>query len=161
MIRTATADDADGIAAIYRPIVEETAISFELQPPSGPDFRRRIAATSDRGDPWLVLDIDGTIGGYAYGSIFRSRPAYGATRETTVYVATDHHGNGIGTALLTALLDELRTMEVHVAVAGITLPNEASVTLHERLGFVPAGVFHEVGFKLGRWHDLGFWELVL
>lgn len=160
-IRTATGDDAAAIAAVYRPIVEETAISFELEPPSAADFRDRISETTGAGNPWLVSEVDGTVAGYAYASRFRSRPAYGATRETTIYVDPAHHGRGVGWELMNHLLDTLRDDEIHVAIAGITLPNEASVGLHERLGFEPGGVLPEVGYKFGRWHDLGFWHLRL
>lgn len=157
-LRSATPGDGNAVAAIYRPIVEETAISFEFEAPSGLDMGRRIAETVGRGDPWLVLEVDGLVAGYSYASAFRSRPAYGATKETTVYVAPSRQGQGVGAELLAALLAELQTMAVHVAVAGITLPNEASIGLHERLGFTPAGVIPEVGLKFGRWHDLGFWH---
>lgn len=157
-VRGATPDDVDSMLAIYAPIVARTAISFELVTPGIDEFTQRVLAAGERGDPWFVLEIDGVVAGYAYASLFRARPAYSATRETTVYVSPDHHGRGVGTELLAAVLADLAPRGVHEVVAGIVLPNEASIALHERLGFQPVGVFPRVGFKFEQWHDLGFWQ---
>lgn len=151
------------MAAIYRPIVETTAISFELEAPTESEFVERLLRVQSR-DPWLVAqagageDGSGEILGYAYASDFRARAAYGATRETTVYVSTDHHGRGVGRALLEELLAILESRGVRVAIAGIALPNDASIALHQRLGFQLVGTFNEVGHKFGAWHDLSFWQ---
>ncbi len=155
--RTVRADDAGPLLAIYTPIVTDTAISFELEPPTEPEFADRIARISGS-DPWLVAEVDGRVAGYAYATAFRARAAYGATRESTVYVDPGHQGRGVARALMTALLDRLEADGVHLVVAGIVLPNEPSVALHERLGFRPVGVFTDVGRKFGRWHDVGFWQ---
>ncbi len=159
-IRLATPDDASQILAIYSPYVIETAISFESKPPTETEFCERIARGLTVG-PWLVVEEDDQILGYAYATKFRERAAYDSTRETTVYVGPGHHGAGIGRELMTELLARLRAGGVALAVAGITLPNDASVGLHEHLGFAAVGVFHGVGRKFGTSHDVGFWELAL
>lgn len=146
--------------AIYAPYVIDTAISFELKPPTEEEFAARI----ERGisiAPWLVLEQNNQILGYSYATEFRSRSAYSATRETTVYVGAGNHGTGIGRALMSELLYQLRAGGAALAIAGITLPNNPSVGLHERLGFAHVGTFHRVGHKFGEWHDVGFWELPL
>lgn len=145
---------------IYTPVVLETAISFELEPPSLEEFSRRVAAVTRR-DPWLVAEVDGQVAGYAYASDFRSRPAYAATRETTVYVADWARGCGVGASLVDSLLAELEARGVGQVIAGIALPNPASVALHERLGYRYVGTFDAVGYKFDRWHDLGFWQRAL
>ncbi len=159
-IRTACAGDADVLAAIYAPFVAETAVSFETTPPTVAEFAERIERGLTSG-PWIVAEVGDRVVGYAYASEFRSRPAYSRTRETTVYVARSAQRMGIGHAMMQELLDRLREASIHLAIAGITLPNESSVALHERLGFVPVGVFHGVGHKFGQPHDVGFWELDL
>lgn len=156
-IRPATADDGEAIAAIYRPIVTRTAISFELEPPTGDEMAERIGA-GQATDPWLVLEIDGRIAGYAYASAFRARPAYAHSRETTVYVDPAHRGLRVGHRLMSALLGQLDDAGIELAVAGIVVPNEASIALHERLGFAHVGTFRRAGRKFDRWHDLGFWQ---
>lgn len=159
-IRLATESDAEPMLAIYAPVVRDTAISFELEPPDAEEFRARIRGTL-RLAPWLVLEEDGAVAGYAYAGTFRARPAYRFTVETTVYVHAAHRGRGAGRALYAALLGALRLQGFRRAVGGITLPNAASVALHESAGFRPVGAFTRVGFKFGRWHDVGFWELEL
>jgi L-amino acid N-acyltransferase YncA len=160
VIRLARDADAGPMLEIYAPLVRETPISFELEPPSVEEFRKRVHRITER-TPWLVCDADGEIWGYAYGGPFRARPAYQWAVETTVYVAGPQRGKGVARALYTALLNGLRLAGYHRAYAGITLPNPASVAIHERLGFEPVGVFRGAGFKLGRWHDVGFWQLAL
>jgi len=158
-IRLATPQDALPIHSIYAPIVEATAVSFELEPPSAEKMRRRIETTLLT-LPWVVYDSDGVMG-YAYAGLFWSRPAYQWTVEVTVYVHPAHRGTGVGRALYTSLFECLRVQGYRTALAVIALPNPASVALHERLGFRPIGVFHNVGYKLGAWHDVGWWELAL
>jgi phosphinothricin acetyltransferase len=159
-LRLATEDDAEAVLEIYGPVVRDTAISFEFEPPSVADMRERIRATL-RSTPWLVAERDERLAGYAYAGPFRARPAYQWTTETTVYVAPSAHGRGVGTALYRALLAALHAAGYRSAIGGITLPNAASVALHERLGFRPVGVVKAAGFKFGRWHDIGFWQAEL
>ncbi len=160
LIRPAETADVAAMVAIYTPIVRDTAISFEIEAPTEVEFAgrlERITAT----DPWLVFEHNGEIAGYAYASSFRSRPAYATTRETTVYVHPDHHGHGVGRTLMVALLDEITRRGARLAVAVIALPNDASVALHETLGFTRVGELHSVARKFGTWWDEGFWELQL
>lgn len=157
-IRLATESDAEAMLAIYAPVVRDTAISFELEPPDAAEFRSRMREVMRIG-PWIVLESDGVVAGYAYAGQFRARPAYRFTVETTVYVHAAHRGRGAGRALYSALLGAVRLQGYRRAVGGITLPNPASVALHESAGFRPVGSFTRVGFKFGRWHDVGFWEM--
>ena len=160
VLRLATDADAEAVAAIYAPYVRETAISFETEPPTADELRQRMRANSAVA-PWIVSEDDGRVLGYAYAGKFHVRAAYQWTAETTVYVHRDHHRRRIGQALYTALLDGLRAQGFRTAVGVIALPNAPSVGLHERLGFQEAGVIASVGFKHGRWHDIGWWVLPL
>lgn len=160
VLRLATEDDAESILRIYAPIVRETPISFEEAPPGVEEMKERIRSTL-QASPWLVCESETALLGYAYASRFRARPAYQWTVEVTVYVDTAHHGRGVGRELYLALLACLRAQGYRTAVAGIALPNAASVALHERLGFTRVGVFPKIGFKLAAWHDVGFWRLEL
>ncbi|MBI4081181.1 MAG: N-acetyltransferase [Candidatus Lambdaproteobacteria bacterium] len=163
-LRLATEADAAGCLAIYRPFVERTAVSFETDVPSVEAFAGRIAAVLQRA-PWLVAaDPDGpssSIAGYAYATRFRERAAYQWVVESTVYVAESHRGRGVGRLLYANLLACLRLQGFTAVYGVITLPNPASVALHEALGFTPAGVWPAVGHKLGAWHDVGLWHLRL
>ncbi|MFL5291268.1 MAG: arsinothricin resistance N-acetyltransferase ArsN1 family B [Myxococcales bacterium] len=160
MIRPASAADAEAIAAIYRPIVLDTAISFETVPPGPAEMERRIAAALEIA-PWLVYEEQGKVGGYAYGSRHRERAAYQWSVDVSVYVDGAFRRRGIGSALYKALFPLLRLQGFFAAHAGITLPNAGSVGLHESLGFVRVGVYRSVGYKLGAWHDVGWWQLSL
>jgi phosphinothricin acetyltransferase len=157
-IRLAAIDDAAQIQAIYEPIVLETAISFELVPPTVAEFQDRISRTLEK-TPWLVCDIDGVVAGYAYAGQFRPREAYQWSAEVTVYVNPEFHRRGVGKATYTSLFQCLRIQGYRSAYGGIALPNEASIALHESLGFTHVGTFHAVGFKLGEWRDVGWWQL--
>lgn len=159
IIRFATVEDASQIQSIYSPIVAETAVSFELEPPGVEEMRQRIETTLLT-LPWLVCEWDGVIG-YAYAGLFRSRPAYQWSVEVTVYIHPARRGQGVARTLYTSLFECLRLQGYRTALAVIALPNPASVALHERLGFRSIGVFHDVGYKLGRWHDVGWCELGL
>ena len=159
-IRLAEPGDAAGILAIYAPIVRETAISFELDPPGEEEMRRRIASTLER-RPWLVCAADGAVAGYAYAAAHRERAAYQWSTETSVYVHPDQRRRGVALALYTALLAALRAQGFANALAGITLPNPASVGFHEACGFQRVGIYHGVGHKLGAWHDVAWLELRL
>jgi phosphinothricin acetyltransferase len=160
VIRLATEADAEAIAAIYAPVVRDTAISFELVPPDGTEMASRLGKVLPK-LPWLVYEHEGVVLGYAYAAPFRERPAYRWTLEATVYVKDTARGQGVGRALYGALLPLLRAMGYQTLMAGITLPNAGSVGLHEAMGFVPAGVFEDVGYKFGAWHPVGFWRLAL
>ena len=160
IVRDATVEDVPGMLEIYRPIVTDTPVSFELEPPTLEEFTERFSRITES-DPWLVAVQDGSIAGYAYASEWRARPAYVATRETTVFVHHDHQRKGIARLLMTELLTRLTAAGAHVVVAGVTLPNGASVSLHEGLGFEHVGTYSEVGRKFDRWHDVGFWALRL
>jgi L-amino acid N-acyltransferase YncA len=160
MIRHARAGDVGAMLAIYAPLVRDTTISFEYEPPTLAEMEHRLQAVQ-RQYPWLVCERDGQLAGYAYASSFRSRTAYQWTAEVTVYVHPDHHRRGVARALYRALLDRLRAQGYRMAVAVITLPNAASVALHEDLGFEPVGVFRRAGFKHGQWCDIGCWQVDL
>lgn len=160
-IRTATPDDAAAVHAIYAPVVRDTPISFETEAPPVDEMRRRIESTLPL-FPWLVaLDEAGAVSGYVYASRYAERAAYRWSATVTVYVRADRRGHGVGRALYGELLDHLRRLGYCRAYAGITLPNAASVGLHEALGFEPVGVFADAGHKFGRWHDVGWWQLGL
>lgn len=157
-IRAATPHDAAAIAAIYNPYIAQTTISFEEEPVNADEMRGRIAAVQDGGLPWLVLERDGEIAGYAYATKWRVRHAYRFSVETSVYLAPRHARKGAGTALYEALLERLRATGCHLVIGGIALPNDASVALHEKMGYRKVAHFGEVGFKFGRWIDVGYWE---
>jgi L-amino acid N-acyltransferase YncA len=160
VVEVATPADAEAVAAIYAPYVDETAISFETELPSADEFGRRIADTL-AGFPWLVCRKDGEVVGYAYGHAFATRAAYSWSVETSVYVRHDAHRLGIGSRLYGALLPILLEQGYRRAFAGVTLPNPGSVALHESLGFMPCGVYRNVGWKFGSWWDVGWWQLDL
>lgn len=157
LIRPARADDASDIADIYRPIVMETAISFETEPPCPQEMANRIE-TCSRTHPYLVAIRNNIIAGYAYGSFYRPRPAYAKSAEVTVYVSQAEQGKGIARLLYGQLLSRLGDQGFHTALAAIALPNEPSIRLHETVGFKKAGIFREVGYKFGQWHDVGWWQ---
>ncbi len=159
-IRDATRDDAGAVAEIYNPYVLGSTVSFEEEAVTTAEMGDRIA--SHGGDhPWLVLEERGLVLGYAYASRWRERCSYRGSAETSVYVAGDARGRGIGKALYEALIERLSANGMHVAIGGVALPNDASVALHESLGFRQVARFPEVGRKFGRWIDVGYWALVL
>ena len=158
-IRIARPDDADAIHAIYAPIVRDTTISFELEPPTVDEMRRRIASTFAGGLPWLVgVDDASAVVGYVYAGKHRERAAYQWSVDVTAYVRADCRGQGVGKALYARLFELLVAAGYCQAFAGIALPNAASVALHESIGFQPIGVYRNVGFKRGEWHDVGWWQ---
>lgn len=152
--------DAAACVAIYAPYVERGATSFEQEVPEEAGFAERIAEITEA-YPWLVAERDGTVAGYAYACPHRARPAYRWAVEVSVYVGVEHWRSGCGRALYIELIERLQTQRFHVAYAGITLPNEASVALHESLGFVAVGVYRRIGWKDGSWRDVGWWQLEL
>ena len=159
-LRLATAEDAAGIRAIYAPIVRETPISFELNPPSSEEIAARVQKTLTQ-YPWLVCAYGGQVLAYAYAGAHSERAAYRWSVNVSVYVRADARRLGVGRTLYETLFAMLRIQGIFRAYAGITLPNPASVGLHESLGFRPVGAFERVGYKLGRWHDVGYWQLSL
>lgn len=156
-IREATADDAAAVATIYRPFVEETVVSFETEAPTSDEMRARIEGSIR----WLVAEEEGSVVGYAYAAPFHRRAAYRWSVEVSVYLAPTARRRGTGWALMTELLGRLETMGYINAFAGTTLPNEASVALFGSLGFERIATQRKVGFKLGAWHDVGWWQLQL
>ena len=160
MIRAATAADAAAICEIYNGYVRDTVITFEEASVSAEEMARRIEDVTAR-LPWFVAVEQGAVVGYAYAGPWRVRSAYRFSVETTVYVARGCHGRGTGSQLYRELLAALRKLEVHCAVGGIALPNDASVALHQKLGFKKVGQLVEIGYKLGRWVDVGYWQLIL
>ena len=154
------ARDAAQCAEIYQPFVTATVISLEEQPPDAAEMARRIEQTSLR-YPWLVSYDGDSVVGYAYATRHRERAAYRWAADVAIYVREGHRGKGVGKTLYQALLDLLARQGVRIACAGIALPNEASVALHESCGFRPVGIYHRIGWKLGAWHDVGWWQLEL
>ena len=162
LIRAARPEDAAQIAAIYSTHVLASAVSFETEPPSTRTIRARMEG-EDGLYPWLVAtgeDTDALLG-YASAMRFRERAAYRFCVETSVYVASGAARQGVGRLLYEALIDTLRAQNFTQAIAVITLPNDASIGLHESVGFRRAGVYREVGWKQGRWHDVGIWQASL
>lgn len=159
-IRSAdAAKDSAACAAIYRPYVSESWVSFEADPPDEAEMARRIAEYGNS-HAWLVAELGGELAGYAYGSPHRTRAAYASSCDVAVYVSYGRLRSGVGRALYEALLPRLAE-NYHAAFAGIALPNPASIGLHEALGFTPVGIYREVGWKLGGWRDVGWWQRIL
>jgi phosphinothricin acetyltransferase len=159
-IRLATAADAGAVAAIYRPSVDGSVASFETVAPDAHEMARRIEGTRPA-FPWLVCVIDGTVAGYAYGGRHRDRAAYRWSVEVSVYIDATFHRRGVGWGLYESLFAILAAQGYVTAFAGVTLPNAASVGLHEAMGFEPIGAFRRIGYKYGGWHDVGWWQLAL
>ncbi|WP_315764204.1 GNAT family N-acetyltransferase [Sphingomonas sp. Y38-1Y] len=163
-IRPAEAADAAAIAAIYAPFVLSGTVSFENEAPDARAMRSRMGS-SDGFYPWLVATngdgVSSGVVGYAYAGRFRDRPAYHWTVETSIYLAGDAQQRGVGRLLYEALLDTLRAQGFVHAIGAIALPNDASIKLHEQVGFRRAGVIREAGYKFGRWIDIGFWQCEL
>jgi L-amino acid N-acyltransferase YncA len=160
VIRLATERDAEQIAAIYAPNVSDTIISFEFEPPTADEMRRRIELTLRR-YPWLVCERQGWLLGYAYAGAHGSRWAYQWSVDVSVYVHEEVRRTRVGRALYTSLFAALELQGFYNAYAGATLPNPASVGLHEGVGFQRVGVYRGVGYKLGAWHDVVWWHLPL
>jgi len=158
-IRAARGDDFHAIAAITNLYIATTAIHFAYDPVTAEELAVRRA--KEPRYPWLVADDGTVVLGFAKAGMWRDRAAYVRTCETGIYLDPRACGRGVGSALYAALLVELASAGFRSAVAGITLPNPASVALHQRLGFTSVGIVREAGFKLGRWHDVGFWQKLL
>ncbi len=152
--------DARACAQIYEPFVRDSAVSFEVEAPSADEMAGRIERIA-KTHHWLVAERDEQIAGFAYASPHRERRAYRWAADVTVYVDPAHHRHGIARQLYEELFRLLRLQHIYVACAGITLPNAASVGLHEALGFTPVGVYRDIGYKAGAWRDVGWWQLPL
>ena len=160
-IRAATPADAEVMARIYNHYVADTVVTFEESPIAAADMGVRLAETGGQRLPWLVAQTDAGVLAYAYANRWKGRCAYRHSVEVTVYVEHEAVGRGLGTRLYAALFTELARGDCHVAIGGITLPNAASVALHEKFGMRKVAHFSEVGYKFGRWLDVGYWQLVL
>jgi L-amino acid N-acyltransferase YncA len=159
-IRDATPEDAAAIAAIYNRYVLDTTITFEEEAVTQEEMRARIAEVQTASLPWLVA-TDGRLLGFAYASKWKGRCAYRFSVEVTVYLGEGAAGRGLGSRLYAELFERLRAAGMHSVLAGIALPNEPSVALHEKMGMEKVAHFGEVGFKLGRWVDVGYWQRTL
>jgi L-amino acid N-acyltransferase YncA len=157
-IRVARLEDAEQILEIYAPVVFETVISFELEAPSLTEMRERIMRTQVK-YPWLVMEDGNRIQGYAYATAHRERPAYQWSADVSVYVRPEAHRRGIARGLYEALLQILRALGYYNVYAGIAQPNAGSVALHEALGFTQVAIYQQVGYKLGAWRNVGWWQL--
>ena len=160
IVRDAGPADAAACAAIYAPYVRDTAISFELEPPNAEEMAARIAASA-AGHAWVVLEEDGRVVGYAYGKELNARAAYRFSCEVSVYIEPGRRRSGAGRALYGALFERLRARGFRIAVAGMTEPNDASEGLHRAFGFRHVGTYENIGYKLGRWHDVTWLQLEL
>jgi len=162
-IRAATPADAAAVAAIYNHYVAETIVTFEEEPVPAAEMARRIEEIQAASFPWLVAAEEGAPGilGYAYAAPWKRRSAYRHSAEITVYLAPGRTGRGLGSKLYGALLPMLRPLGIHALIGGIALPNPASIALHEKFGLRKVAHFQAVGFKLGRWIDVGYWQRIL
>jgi phosphinothricin acetyltransferase len=160
MIRKAKPVDTKDIVGIYNHYVLNSTVTFEEEVVSVEDMGARIANVTAANLPWLVAEEDGLVIGYAYATNWKARSAYRHSVESSVYLATSAYGQGYGSQLYTALLDELKMIGIHAVMGGICLPNPASVRLHEKFGMTKVAHFKQVGFKFGEWVDVGYWQLV-
>lgn len=160
MIRPVRSDDAAAICDIYNYYIDNTIITFEEEQVEPAEMKDRILQITKK-LPWIVFEKDDMVAGYAYASEWKSRCAYKHSLETTVYLRQGMEGNGIGSKLYAELIEWLRKEKYHAAIGGISLPNDASIALHEKFGFKKIGQFVEVGYKFDKWIDVGYWELLL
>jgi L-amino acid N-acyltransferase YncA len=157
IIRACAENDSAPLSEIYNDYILNTAVTFEEVPITPAEMAQRVATYSQL-YPWLVCEVEGQIVGYAYATKWKERSAYKHTCEITVYVRNGFARRGYGQALYQSLLQELTALHCHAVLACITLPNVASISLHERVGFVKVAHFTEVGFKFGEWRDVGYWQ---
>lgn len=158
MIRPVSLSDASYIANIYNYYIQNSTVTFEEKEVNGTDIQSRIEKVISAGLPWLLAEHRGQIVGYAYATPWKERSAYRFSVEISVYVAHQHHGEGWGSKLYDSLFDELRKREIHLVIGGITLPNEASIALHEKFEMQKVAHFKEIGFKFDKWLDVGYWQ---
>jgi len=161
MIRTAIIEDAPQLAEIYNHYIAETVVTFEERPVSDVDMAARVEATAAERLPWIVAEQDNKILGYAYASKWKGRCAYRYSVESTVYLDPNQVAKGLGSELYRALISALQHSGYHVVMGGISLPNSASIALHEKFGFEKVAHFKEVGHKFDQWVDVGYWQLTL
>ncbi|MES2047360.1 MAG: arsinothricin resistance N-acetyltransferase ArsN1 family B [Pseudomonadota bacterium] len=159
-IRPVNSEDAEAICAIYNHYVQNTSISFEEEDVAPSEMSRRIVDVTET-LPWLVIENEGIVDGYAYATKWRARSAYRFSVEISVYLSSNSIGKGYGASLYSHLLDQLATLGVHAVIAGIALPNEKSIKLHERMGLKKVAHFEQVGFKNQQWVDVGYWQKTL
>lgn len=150
---------AADIARIYNYYISNTCITFETELVDAAEMKQRVRDTIDIPLPWLVAEEQGKVIGYAYASKWKGRCAYRFAVESTIYLDPEHTGRGLGLSLYSALIDAIKSHSMSSVIGGISLPNEASVKLHENLGFKKVGHFERVGFKQDRWVDVGYWQL--
>lgn len=160
-LRKAHSGDYQSIADIYNYYIENTVITFEEASISAVDIAARVEDIQKRDLPWLVAEEDKRVIGYAYAGPWNKRSAYRHSIEISIYLAHQHTGNGLGTRLYEALFTTLRGMNFHMVIAGVTLPNPASVAIHEKFGMKKVAHFEEVGFKFGQWLDVGYWQVAI
>jgi len=160
MIRRVRHRDYEAIREIYNYYILNSISTFELEPVSIDEVTKRISLVTQK-YPWIVYEENNTIIGYAYANDWKTRKAYRYTVESTVYLKNGNSGKGIGSALYTFLLKELKQIGIHAVIGGISLPNDASISLHEKLGFKKIARFKEVGYKFNKWIDVGYWELII
>jgi L-amino acid N-acyltransferase YncA len=153
--------DAQQIANIYNYYIENTVITFEEQLVSAREIESRIEKIETSGHVWLVAETDSHIVGYAYSAAWRDRSAYRFASEVSVYLSNNSQGKGLGSLLYQTLFEQLKSTEIKILIGGITLPNEASVALHEKFGMEKVAHFREVGFKFDQWLDVGYWQVKL
>ncbi|WP_424962523.1 N-acetyltransferase family protein [Ekhidna sp.] len=162
MIRHATPKDAKAIVDIYNHYILHSHSTFEIDPIKADEMEQRINRVQvELNLPWLVMEEEKKILGYAYATQWKLRVAYAKTVESSIYLHKDQGGKGYGLPLYSELIDQLRTLGYHAIIGGMSLPNDASRALHERLGFKKIGEFKEVGYKFDRWIDVGYWQLTL
>ena len=162
MIRSALPSDAVSICEIYNHYILESHATCETSPVSSKEMAKRISRIQQELNlPWIVLEVDQQVVGYAYATQWKPRQAYAKTVETTVYIHMNFHGQGFGKRLYLELIDSLRNLGYHALLGGISLPNEGSAVLHEKVGFKKVGQLQQVGYKFDRWIDVGYWELIL
>ena len=159
-IRLATPADAEGILTIYAPYIENTSFTFETEVPSVKDFGERINSYLINW-PWIVCEIDGIIAGYAYATRHRERTAYQWCTESSIYIHDSFQRSGIARALYSALFNILKMQGFRNVYAVINLPNDKSVSFHESLGFIYFATYEKVGYKLGKWKNVGWWKLCI
>ncbi len=160
MIRSVQPQDIATITSIYNHYIEHTAVTFEEVKIDEHEMNQRVIKYSES-LPWLVFEENKKIIAYAYAIPWKGRSAYRFSVETSIYVDQSAHKKGIGTALYSSLIEQLRSQNFHAIIGGITLPNDASIRLHEKLGFNKIAEFKEVGFKFGEWRNVGYWQLII
>ena len=158
-IRDITLNDASAVCRIYNHYIENTVITFETSPVTGEEMQKRIQEVIDSECPWYIGEVDGKIAGYVYLHNFHPRTAFSKTKEVAIYLHKDYLEKGFGSALINYLLRKINTKEIHVLIAGITIPNEKSIRMHEKFGFKQVSLMKEVGWKFNQWVDIGYWQL--